>query len=415
ILIILIILLLILSFLVSGAEVAFFSLTYKDINMLKTKQHSAAKKIIELLEHPKTLLASLLIAGSFANICLIILSNFAIDHFVQGVDSIAVMYLLKIIIIAFVLVLFGEVLPKVWATQNNLRFAYSAAGLVSFIHSILHSFSRWLVRYSDGLENRMGPNSPNYTLEELDHAIDLTNDNSTSEEGKNILKGIVKFGNITVKQIMRTRMDVSGIEVSTPFNELIAKVEELHYSRLPVYRKSLDEVVGLIHTKDILPYIKEGNSFDWTVLIRPPFFVHENKMVRDLLQQFQSKKIHFAIVVDEFGGTSGIVTLEDIIEEIIGDIKDEFDEEESGNKKLDDNTYIFEGRTMINNICRIINVPIDTFDEVRGESDSLAGLILEQAGDIPSKNDVITCGDFVFTILEVDKNRVLKVKMEIRR
>lgn len=332
VLLIVIIVLLIFSFLVSGAEVAFFSLTYKDLNMLKTRQHATARKIIELLSAPKTLLASLLIANSFVNICLIILSNFAIDMVLTGIDNTILLYAIKIGIIGFVLMLFGEVLPKVWATQNNLRFAYSAAPVVAAIHSLLRGFSGWLVGYSDSLEKRLGAKSQQYSLKELDDAIDLTSNGDASEEEKNILKGIVKFGNITVKQIMRTRLDVSGIDYNTSFLELKRKVEEQHYSRLPVFKKSMDEVAGLIHTKDLIPYLNEADDFNWHSLIRPPYFVHEQKMVRDLLQQFRVKRIHFAIVVDEFGGTSGIVTLEDIMEEVIGDIKDEFDDEESVNK-----------------------------------------------------------------------------------
>lgn len=415
VLLIVIIVLLIFSFLVSGAEVAFFSLTYKDLNMLKTRQHAAARKIIELLSAPKTLLASLLIANSFVNICLIILSNFAIDMVLTGIDNTILLYAIKIGIIGFVLMLFGEVLPKVWATQNNLRFAYSAAPVVAAIHSLLRGFSGWLVGYSDSLEKRLGAKSQQYSLKELDDAIDLTSNGDATEEEKNILKGIVKFGNITVKQIMRTRLDVSGIDYNTSFLELKRKVEEQHYSRLPVFKKSMDEVAGLIHTKDLIPYLNEADDFNWHSLIRPPYFVHEQKMVRDLLQQFRVKRIHFAVVVDEFGGTSGIVTLEDIMEEVIGDIKDEFDDEESVNKKLDEHTYIFEGKTMINDMCRIMGLPATTFDEVRGDSDSLAGLVLELAGEFPAQDAVVSAGDFEFTALEVTRNRIIKLKVHINQ
>mgnify|MGYP000892550561 CR=1 FL=1 len=409
VLIILIIVLLIFSFLISGAEVAFFSLTYKDMNMLKTKQHASARTIIQLLEQPKALLASLLIANSFVNICLIILANFAIDLVVTGVDNTLLLYAIKIGIIGFVLVLFGEVLPKVWATQNNLRFAYNAAFVVAAIHSVLKGLSWWFVGYSDGLEKRIGSRSQANTLQELDQAIDLT----SGEDERYILKGIVKFGNIMVKQIMRTRLDVSGIDIDTSFGDLKKQVEELHYSRLPVYRKSLDEIVGLIHTKDLVPFLNQSDDFDWRTLIRPPYFVHENKLVRDLLQQFRTKHIHFAVVVDEFGGTSGIVTMEDIMEEVIGDIKDEFDDEESINRKIDDRNYVFEGKTMIYDMCRIMGLPTNTFDLVRGESDSVAGLVLELAGEIPETNAVLTCGDFEFTVLDITRNRVNKVKVTV--
>jgi len=252
-------------------------------------------------------------------------------------------------------------------------------------------------------------------LEELDHAIDLTTNETASENEKNILKGIVKFSNISVKQIMKTRMDVHGVEYGTSFGELIALVKELNYSRLPVYKEDLDEVLGMIHTKDLLPHLHEHNDYNWHPLMRPPFFVHEQKPIEDLLQEFQQKRIHFAVVVDEFGGTSGIVTLEDILEEVIGEIKDEFDEEDSGFKKIDDNNYIFEGRTMIHDACKIMDIPAETFDEIKGESDSLAGLVLEIAGDIPKTGAVLQSGDFEFTVLELEKNRIQKIKLMIKR
>ena len=228
------------------------------------------------------------------------------------------------------------------------------------------------------------------------------------------MKGIIKFGNITVKQIMKTRLDVSGIEDELNFGQLKQKIEELHYSRLPVYKKSLDDISGMIHTKDLIPYLNEPDEFDWRGLLRSPHFVHEHKMIKDLLQEFQADRIHFAIVVDEFGGTSGIVTLEDILEEVIGDIKDEFDEDEVSAAKQDDGSFVFEGRTMINDVCKALNISADTFDEVKGDSDSLAGLILELAGEIPKINDVIVCGDFEFTVLEADSSRIKKVKVRIK-
>jgi CBS domain containing-hemolysin-like protein len=253
-----------------------------------------------------------------------------------------------------------------------------------------------------------------HSLEELDHAIDLTTNNDATEEEKNILKGIIKFGHITVKQIMKTRLDVSGIEDHLNFAQLKQRLEELHYSRLPVYKKSLDEIAGMIHTKDVIPHLNEPDHFDWHVLLRSPYFVHEHKMIKDLLQDFQSNRTHFAIVVDEFGGTSGIVTLEDILEEVIGDIKDEFDEEEGSGNRLEDGTYIFEGRTMINDVCKSMSLPQDTFDRVKGDSDSLAGLILELTGEIPKVNDVVPCGDFEFTILEAESSRIKKVKVSVK-
>jgi putative hemolysin len=416
ILVILILFLLVMSFIVSGSKIAFFSLTNRDINVLKTKQDTAWKRIVNLLEEPKALLSSLVIANSLINIGIIIMSNYLIDQVIPSKQNFWFFeFVIKVIMVSFVLILFGEVMPKVWASQNNLQFAYYTAGVVEIIYLVFRRVGSWLVRQSDKLEHLFGSKkSAAYSLEELDHAIDLTTSSDATEEEKNILKGIIKFGNITVKQIMKTRLDVSGIEAGINYDELKRKVEELHYSRLPVYKNSLDEILGMIHTKDLIPYLNEPDNFEWHSLLRPPYFVHEQKMIEDLLKDFQTNRIHFAIVVDEFGGTSGIVTLEDILEEIIGDIKDEFDEDESGNRKLDDGTYVFEGRTMINDVCKAMNLPVNTFDQVKGDSDSLAGLLLELAGEIPKINDVIRCGDFEFTVLEADSSRIKKVKVAIK-
>jgi len=417
VLVMILLVLLFLSFVLSGSEVAFFSLTYKDINLLKSKQQHAYKRIVDLLEEPKTLLASLLIANSFINISIIIISNLLIDDMFNFEQFNAgwVEFLIKVLAVSFLLVLFGEVMPKVLATQNNIRFAKDFGGVVQAVAYTFTGMSKWLVKYSDIIERKLANKSGSaYSLEELDHAIDLTTNETASENEKNILKGIVKFSNISVKQIMKTRMDVSGVEHGTSFNELISIIRELNYSRFPVYKEDLDEVVGMIHTKDLLPYINENDGFNWHSLLRAPYFVHEQKPIEDLLQEFQQKRIHFAVVVDEFGGTSGIVTLEDILEEVIGEIKDEFDEEDSGYKKLDDNNYIFEGRTMIHDVCKIMDIPGETFDEVKGESDSLAGLVLEIAGDIPKPAQVVLTGDFEFTVLEVEKNRIQKIKVSIK-
>jgi len=399
----------------SGAEVAFFSLTYKDINLLKTKQQPSYKRIVALLEEPKILQGSLLIATVFVNIAIIILSNILISDILVFTQLLVwVGLLLKIFLITTVLILCGELMPKVMATQNNIRFAKDVGPMVEFIHYMFKRLSGWLVNYGEAIETRLS-NKTNgaITNEELYHAIDVS-DTGTSENEKNILKGILKFGNITVKQIMRTRMDVHGIEFDTPFDELIKQIEELHYSRLPVYKEDLDEVVGIIHTKDLLPHLNQSADFNWHTIMRQPYFVHEQKLIEDLLQDFQTKRIHFAVVVDEFGGTSGIVTLEDVLEEIIGDINDEFDDEDSNYKKIDEYNYIFEGRTMINDVCKYMELPVDTFDAVKGDSDSLAGLVLEIAGEIPHNGQVISIGDFEFTVMEIEKNRIQKIKVSIK-
>lgn len=413
ILVILILFFLVMSFIVSGSRIAFFSLSDKEVNILKTKQDSSWRRIVNLLEEPKALLASLLIANILLNIAIIILSNFLIDQVISfKQDYWFFEFLMKVVIVSFVLILFGEVMPKVWASQNTLQFAFYTSGVTEVIHLLFRRLGILLANQSEKLERLFGSQrSAANSLEELDHAID----NDTTEEEKNILKGIIKFGNITVKQIMKTRLDVSGIEDELNFGQLKQKIEELHYSRLPVFKKSLDEISGMIHTKDLMPYLNEPDEFDWHSLLRSPYFVHEHKMIKDLLQEFQADRIHFAIVVDEFGGTSGIVTLEDILEEVIGDIKDEFDEDEGSAARQDDGSYIFEGRTMINDVCKALNLPVETFDDVKGESDSLAGLILELAGEIPKINDIIVCGDFEFSILEADSSRIKKVKVRIKQ
>jgi putative hemolysin len=413
ILVILILFFLVMSFIVSGSRIAFFSLSDKEINILKTKQDSSWKRIVSLLEEPKALLASLLIANILLNIAIIILSNFLIDQVISfKQDYWFFEFLMKVVIVSFVLILFGEVMPKVWASQNTLQFAFYTSGVTEVIHLLFRRLGILLANQSEKLERLFGSQrSAANSLEELDHAID----NDTTEEEKNILKGIIKFGNITVKQIMKTRLDVSGIEYDLNFGQLKQKIEELHYSRLPVFKKSLDEIIGMIHTKDLIPYLNESDEFDWRSLLRSPHFVHEHKMIKDLLQEFQADRIHFAVVVDEFGGTSGIVTLEDILEEVIGDIKDEFDEDEGSAAKQDDGSFIFEGRTMINDVCKALNLSVETFDDVKGDSDSLAGLILELAGEIPKINDIIVCGDFEFNILEADSSRIKKVKVRIKQ
>jgi putative hemolysin len=412
ILVILILFFLVMSFIVSGSRIAFFSLSDKEVNILKTKQDSSWRRIVNLLEDPKALLASLLIANILLNIGIIILSNFLIDQVISfKQDYWFFEFIMKVVIVSFVLILFGEVMPKVWASQNTLQFAFYTSGVTEVIHLLFKRLGGILAGRSEKLERLFGSQrSAANSLEELDHAID----NDTTEEEKNILKGIIKFGNITVKQIMKTRLDVSGIEDNLNFGELKQKIEELHYSRLPVYRKSLDEISGMVHTKDLIPFLNEQDSFDWRSLLRPPHFVHEHKMIKDLLQEFQKNRIHFAVVVDEFGGTSGIVTLEDIMEEVIGEIKDEFDEDENSSTKQEDGSYIFEGRTMINDVCKSLNLPVDTFDTVKGDSDSLAGLILELAGKIPAVDETILCGDFEFNILEADSSRIKKVKVSIK-
>ena len=403
-----------LSFLLAGSEVAFFSLTLKDINMLKTRQQPSYRRIVNLLETPKTLLASVLIANCFVNIGIILISNSLMNEWISALGLHALPeFLIKVIIITSVLVMFGEVLPKVWATHHKIWFASTASMVVDIFNSIFFKISGRLVNLSHTIETSFQSGSSSMDDTQLDYAIDMLPENEATNQEKQILKGIRKFGNTTVKQTMRTRLDVSGIEMSTSFKNVLGKVQEMSYSRLPVYKNNLDEIVGMLHTKDLLPYLKEEN-YDWHPLMRPVFYVHEQKLIEDLLQDFRNKRIHMAVVVDEFGGTSGIITLEDIMEEIIGDIQDEFDDEQSVNKKIDDHTYIFEGKTMIQDVCKALKIPTHTFDLLRGESDSLGGLVLEIAGEFPKVNEEFITNNYIFTPLEINKNRIGKVKITLK-
>lgn len=404
----------ILSFLFSGAEMAFFSLTLKDINMLKTRQQPSYKRIVSLLETPKILQSSLLISNCIVNIGIILISNSLINEWIEALGLHPFLnFLIKVIAITIVLVMFAEVLPKVWATHHKIWFASTASMIVSISNTIFFKISEHLVSMSDKIEKIFDSGTSDMDQSNLDDAIDLLPAHTATNEEKQILKGVRKFSNTTVKQSMRTRLDVSGIEVSSSFTDVLKKVEKISYSRLPVYKLNLDEIIGILHTKDLLPHIQE-EDFDWHTLLRPVYYIHEQKLIEDLLQDFRNKRIHMAVVVDEFGGTSGIITLEDIMEEIIGDIHDEFDNEQSINKKIDDHTYIFEGKTMINDVCRILNLPTHTFDLLRGESDSLAGLILEIAGEFPKVNETFETANYIFTPLEINKNRIEKVRVTIK-
>jgi gliding motility-associated protein GldE len=407
--------LVVISFLLAGSEVAFFSLTYKDINMLKTKRRPSYRRIVTLLETPKTLLASMLITNSFVNIGIILISNLLMQNWIDSLHMhFVIEFIIKVVVVTSLLVLFCEVLPKVWATHHNIWFAASASLIIEIFNSIFFRISSRMVKLSDKIESKFHSGLSGMDNTQLDYAIDLLPDHEATSEEKQILKGIRKFGNTTVKQTMRTRLDVSGIDYTTSFKDVVNKVEEMHYSRLPVFKNNLDEIVGILHTKDLLPYLNEQTDYDWHLHMRAVFYVHEQKLVEDLLQEFRNKRMHFAVVVDEFGGTSGIITLEDIMEEIIGDIHDEFDDEISGNKKIDDFTYIFEGKTMINDVCKALHLPIETFDKLRGDSDSLAGLVLEIAGEFPQINEEVTTDNFTFIPLEINKNRIEKVKVNIK-
>lgn len=394
---------------------AFFSLTVKDINMLKTRQQPSYKRIVALLKNPKTLLSSLLISNCCVNVGIILISNLLINEWLDTFElQFFLNFVIKVIVIACILIMFAEVLPRIWAIHHKIWFASTASMTVEICNTVFFKLSKRLVAMSDSIERNFqsGLDDRNDNTQ-LDYAIDALPDGKASDEKKQILKGIKRFSNTTVKQTMRTRLDVIGIEMSSSFSNVIRKIKETSYSRLPVYKNDLDEIVGILHTKDLLSRLQDV-EFDWHPIMRLVFYVHEQKLIKDLLQDFRNKRIHFAVVVDEFGGTSGIITLEDIMEEIIGDIQDEFDTEESINKKIDEYNYIFEGKTMIFDVCRILNIPTHSFDMLRGESDSLAGLILEIAGEFPKINESFETTNYIFTALEINKNRIEKVKITLK-
>ncbi len=413
ILIIAILILLLMTGVIAGAETAFFSLSAKDIHFLKSKEKGSARQASQLLDQPKLLLATLLVANTFVNIAIVITTNMLVASILPPSMSKLASFIVQVVGVTFLLVLFGEVLPKVYATQNNLRMALFAAPYIKILLGIFRPVSGILVSSTKFIEGKISSKpANNISSEDFAHAIELTVGHEATKEEVNIFKGILKFGNITARQIMRTRLDVSAIDSEMTFAEVRAHCLEAGYSRLPVYKETLDKVAGMVHTKDFLPYINDDN-FEWHSLVRPAYFVHEGKLIEDLLKEFQSKRIHLAMVVDEFGGTSGIITLEDIMEEIIGDIRDEFDEEDLNYKKIDNNIYIFEGKTLINDVCRVIGEPAETFDTVRGESDSLAGLILEIRGRFPAVNESIIYKHFEFTVMALDKMRIARVKVTI--
>jgi len=410
--IVLILVLLFLGAVAAGAEVAFFTLNSKDVNYLKTKDQPSSRQVVQLLEHPELLLSTLRASKYVLAIAVIIAANYMTHLFMPKEQNVFVSFLIILIGITFLLLLFGEILPKVYARQNNVRLALFAAPIVQVMFGIFKPLSFFLADSTEYRDQKEARRHTGINNDELEEAIELSIGHATTKEEVDIFKGIMKFGNITVKQIMHPRLDVSAIRENWSFPKVREKILSGGYSRMPVYRNNIDQIVGMVYTKDFLPYT-EIDDFDWHSLIRPAFFVHEHKLIEDLLQEFQQRRLHFAIVVDEFGGTSGIVTLEDIMEEIIGDIRDEFDEDEHNYRKIDDDNFIFEGKMLINDMCRVMGVPFETFEEIRGDSDSIAGLILELAGKFPSVNEKISFQQFDFIVLSIEKLRIGRVKVEI--
>ena len=405
-----------LSFIVGGSKTAFLALKQKDINLFKHKSDENARRIVRLLEQPHLLIQILYAAHLVLNISIIIVLNYMTDAFLGFRHPVPILEIsIKILFIASILLLICEMIPRIWAHHHTLSFISFASWWLETL--ILPTFKSPVLRIqsiTNKIEKKGNKKIAETTAdEELANAIDRMTDEEASAEEKQILKGIQKFRNITVRQIMQSRLDINGIEWSASFKQVIEQIADQHYSRYPVFDKNLDEIKGILQTKDLLSHIEEDDNFNWQQFIHNALFVPEQKLIEDLLKEFQTKRIHIAIVVDEFGGTSGLVTLEDILEEIIGEIEDEFDEDESVNKKIDEYNYQFEGKTMIHEVCRMMNIPTDSFDALKGESESLAGLVLEIAERFPKVNDVVETDGFAFAVLDIGDNRIKKVKVTI--
>jgi putative hemolysin len=439
----LVVLLLLFSALVSGSEVAYFSLSTNDFDRLRQEKSKSSERILQLQERPRTLLATILIANNFINIAIVILSEFLVRQSLSqallekwsttilnsfGIADVSyiptiswtINFLLTVVAATFLLVLFGEVIPKVYARLNNISLAKFMSGPLYVLNIVFNPLSQSLVNGTRFIERRLASKSngmPVASKEDIDEAIDLTvSQEKNAEQEVDLLKSIVKFGDLQVKQIMRSRVDVIGLEFGMPFSEVLKTVKDSGYSRLPVFEDDFDNVKGILYVKDLIGNLDQ-DDFRWQQLVRPnTLFVPESKKINDLLKEFQSSRMHLAIVVDEYGGSAGIVTLEDIMEEVIGDIRDEFDDEpEVLYRKIDDFNYLFEGKSLLNDVCRIVGIPTDTFDEVKGEADSIAGLVLELLGYLPKVDREISFLDYKIKVVSVNERRIEQVMLTLPR
>ncbi len=403
--------LLFLSALISGSEVAFFSLSPEQVSFCKTSDKEKDKSIVRLLKEPHYLLANILILNNLANVGLIVLSTYVTTRIFGSDGSVVV---LLTIIVTLALVFYGELVPKQFASENNLSFAQLVVLPLSLAGRVMHPLAWVLTRMSNLIERRIENRGYQASVDELNQALEITTRTDTSEEEKGILKGIVNFGTLSVKQVMRSRLDITALDYQTDFHTLMDKINKSGYSRIPIYKDTIDNVEGILYIKEVLPYIEEPDTFAWQTLIHKGFFVPENKKVDTLLRDFQEKRVHMAIVVDEYGGTSGLITLEDVIEEIVGEINDEFDDDEVHFNKLDESTFVFEGKTTLNDFSKITNEDSSVFDEVKGESESLGGLLLEIHAKLPRAGEKIVYKNFVFTVVAVDQKRIKRVRVFIR-
>jgi len=405
--------LLLLSALISGSEVAYFSLEPNDINILKEKETKTNKLVLRHLIDKELLLATILISNNFVNVAIVILTSFITSNIIDFGGNDTIKFVFEIIFITGLILFFGEILPKVYASQSPRRFAGLMAYPLLFLSRLLKPFSLVLTKSTNVVNRRIAKKVNNLSMADISHALELTG-NDISEE-KDILEGIVKFGNIDVSEIMTARVDVIDVETKSDYKKVLQIIIDSGYSRIPVFDETPDNVKGILYVKDLLAHLSEGSDFEWQNLIRKAYYVPETKMINDLLEEFQAQKIHMAIVVDEYGGTMGIVTLEDILEEIVGDISDELDEEEEFYTKLQDGAYIFEAKILLNDFHKVTQTNEDLFNEVRGDAETLAGFILELRGEIPQKDEVIEFNNYIFSIIAADNRRIKKVKFEVKK
>ena len=409
-----VLILVVLSALLSGSEVAMFSISNKQRFDLEDQNRNANKRVLTLLKEPKKLLATILIANNFINVSIVMASNFVFNNLIiEGSISDTMNFIIQVIVITFLILLFGEVIPKVYANNYNLKFSKFMAIPLQLLKKLFYPISQILVNSTNLIDKRIERRKESIQANELEHALNLTVDSVDNEDEKKILEGIVKFGNTDVKQIMTPRTDVISFEITTPFNELMSELKEIKYSRIPVFEDSFDKIKGILYAKDLLGKMNEKKNFKWPNLLREPKFVPENKKLDDLLKEFQEEKTHIAIVVDEYGGSSGIVSLEDVLEEIVGEITDEFDEEDINYKKLDELNYIFDGKTTLIDIYKLLEIDGEIFEKEKGESDTIAGFCIEQAGKILLKNEKISFDRYTITVEAADKRRIKKVKITI--
>jgi len=401
------------SALISGAEVALFSITRSEIDDHPEVESRPFKIILQLLENPKKLLATILVANNFINIAVVLLFAYLGDFMFDNVANPTVKFILEVVVVTFLILLFGEILPKIYASRNNLKFAGFMAYPLKFLDVVLSPISLPMRGVTSGIHKKLGKQKSNLSVDQLSQALELTDEDDTSKEEKKILEGIVSFGNTDTKQVMRPRIDIFALNIEQKYAEIIPEIIENGYSRIPVYEESVDQIKGILYVKDLLPHI-DKKQFNWTKLIREPFFVPENKKLDDLMAEFQEKKVHLAVVVDEYGGTSGLISLEDIIEEIVGDISDEFDDEDINYSKLDDKNYVFEGKTALKDFYKVIKLEDDSiFEDEKGEAETIAGFVLEISGSFPKLQSKIFFRDYVFTIEAMDKKRIKRVKVTI--